>query len=274
VQCGPGNTVDDDGDGFINDGCPQVDATAEAGLECANATDDDIADADGVVNDGCLGAVALPAQKGTFRAALATHTTVTPAVVTDPNAGPPGSGGANLTFEGSTSLSGDTAIITAPTSGGPVPPQFKLEGQFYHVITTVPGTNITNAAAGKFIFCAGYVEDAGSNPPTVGGTLEGDLQILHWNPGAGNWDPPNLTPRYKSVDAVPYSDAVTNVVCAEVDHLSEFALVGSGPVGGLVSIVAGDSSAGVSTWLWASIAGAIALATAGGWIALGRRRLH
>jgi hypothetical protein len=195
-------------------------------------------------------------------------------VVTDPNAGPPGSGGANLTFEGSTSLSGDTAIISAPTSGGPVPPQFQLEGQFYHVITTILGTNVAGAAAGKFIFCAGYVE---TSTGYVGTTPEGMLQILHWNPGLTppDWDDKTLTPRYKSVDAVPYSDAGTNVVCAEVDHLSEFALVSPASVGGLVSIVAGDSSSGVSTWLWAaSMAGAIALATAGGWMVLERRRLH
>jgi hypothetical protein len=40
------NSVDDDGDGMINDGCPQVGATAESGLQCApgvegTRTDDD-----------------------------------------------------------------------------------------------------------------------------------------------------------------------------------------------------------------------------------------
>ncbi len=43
------NAVDDDKDGFINDGCPAVNA-AETGANCANATDDD---SDGAINDGC-----------------------------------------------------------------------------------------------------------------------------------------------------------------------------------------------------------------------------
>jgi hypothetical protein len=44
------NNVDDDGDGFVNDGCAQVGNTAESGPSCANNTDDDL---DGSVNDGC-----------------------------------------------------------------------------------------------------------------------------------------------------------------------------------------------------------------------------
>jgi hypothetical protein len=43
------NAVDDDGDGLVNDGCSTV-ANQESGDECANALDDD---EDGVVNDGC-----------------------------------------------------------------------------------------------------------------------------------------------------------------------------------------------------------------------------
>jgi len=46
--CGA-DTVDDDGDGAVNDGCPVV-GTAESGSQCSNATDDD---ADSSVNDGC-----------------------------------------------------------------------------------------------------------------------------------------------------------------------------------------------------------------------------
>ena len=49
------NATDDNGNGAINDGCPQVGATAETVLagQCDNATDDDAADADTKINDGC-----------------------------------------------------------------------------------------------------------------------------------------------------------------------------------------------------------------------------
>jgi acyl-homoserine lactone acylase PvdQ len=46
-QCA--NAADDDGDGFVNDGCLAV-GTAEVVVFCPNATDDDL---DGAVNDGC-----------------------------------------------------------------------------------------------------------------------------------------------------------------------------------------------------------------------------
>jgi hypothetical protein len=42
--------VDDDGDGYINDGCPPVPAAPEPFAACANALDDDF---DGAINDGC-----------------------------------------------------------------------------------------------------------------------------------------------------------------------------------------------------------------------------
>lgn len=45
-----GDSIDSDGNGFVNDGCPQVGATAESGAECSNSVDDD---GDGWVNDGC-----------------------------------------------------------------------------------------------------------------------------------------------------------------------------------------------------------------------------
>ncbi len=49
--CETGGKHDDDGDGKINDGCPQVGATAETGAECDNDVSDDLEDSD--VNDGC-----------------------------------------------------------------------------------------------------------------------------------------------------------------------------------------------------------------------------
>jgi hypothetical protein len=50
-QCG--DALDNDGNGLINDGCPQVGAIAESGPQCSNAIDDD---GDGWINDGCPGA--------------------------------------------------------------------------------------------------------------------------------------------------------------------------------------------------------------------------
>jgi Flp pilus assembly protein TadG len=47
AQCN--NSVDDDGDGNVNDGCPAK-GPAESGAQCDNAVDDD---GDGKVNDGC-----------------------------------------------------------------------------------------------------------------------------------------------------------------------------------------------------------------------------
>jgi hypothetical protein len=51
VPCETGNTADEDGDGFVNDGCPRVLAVAESGGECVNSTSDDPEDSS--VNDGC-----------------------------------------------------------------------------------------------------------------------------------------------------------------------------------------------------------------------------
>jgi hypothetical protein len=52
AQCAAADVVDDDGDGVINDGCPQVGALAESIFVggCTNALDDD---GDGFFNDGC-----------------------------------------------------------------------------------------------------------------------------------------------------------------------------------------------------------------------------
>lgn len=49
--CETGNAHDEDGDGRINDGCPQVFSIAESGADCENNTSDDPEDSD--VNDGC-----------------------------------------------------------------------------------------------------------------------------------------------------------------------------------------------------------------------------
>ncbi|MEO6776335.1 MAG: MopE-related protein [Kofleriaceae bacterium] len=48
-ETGCNNATDEDGDGFVNDGCVAHGA-AETGAECLNAVDDD---GDGYVNDGC-----------------------------------------------------------------------------------------------------------------------------------------------------------------------------------------------------------------------------
>ena len=49
-RCGAGDADDDDGDGRVNDGCPQEGADDESGDNCLDADDDD---GDGLVNDGC-----------------------------------------------------------------------------------------------------------------------------------------------------------------------------------------------------------------------------
>jgi hypothetical protein len=48
------NNTDNDGDLAVNDGCPQVGATAESGAQCTNSTNDDSLD-DSLINDGCPG---------------------------------------------------------------------------------------------------------------------------------------------------------------------------------------------------------------------------
>ncbi len=48
AQCA--NAVDDDNDGFVNDGCPAVGLPEVPVVQCADAVDDD---GDGAVNDGC-----------------------------------------------------------------------------------------------------------------------------------------------------------------------------------------------------------------------------
>ena len=47
-QCG--DDLDSDGNGLVNDGCPQVGLTPEAGEQCTNVVNDD---GDNFVNDGC-----------------------------------------------------------------------------------------------------------------------------------------------------------------------------------------------------------------------------
>lgn len=49
--CEAGNVIDEDGDGAINDGCPQVNSISESGADCNNDTSDDGEDT--AVNDGC-----------------------------------------------------------------------------------------------------------------------------------------------------------------------------------------------------------------------------
>ena len=44
------DTTDNDNDGFLNDGCPSFDGAGESGAQCTNTTDDD---GDGIPNDGC-----------------------------------------------------------------------------------------------------------------------------------------------------------------------------------------------------------------------------
>jgi hypothetical protein len=48
------DNVDDDGDGVVNDGCPEVGGASETGADCLNAVEDNDANGfDGAINDGC-----------------------------------------------------------------------------------------------------------------------------------------------------------------------------------------------------------------------------
>ena len=47
------DTLDQDDDSFVNDGCVQAGPNAESGADCSNSSDDDTADVDGLTNDGC-----------------------------------------------------------------------------------------------------------------------------------------------------------------------------------------------------------------------------
>ncbi len=51
LPCENGNTNDEDRDGKVNDGCPQINALAESGAQCDNDVSDDPEDS--TVNDGC-----------------------------------------------------------------------------------------------------------------------------------------------------------------------------------------------------------------------------
>ena len=54
AQCD--NNVDDDGDGYVNEGCPQAGQKSEQGAQCLNNTNDDLNNGvpdDNLVNDGC-----------------------------------------------------------------------------------------------------------------------------------------------------------------------------------------------------------------------------
>ena len=66
--CAAGDTVDDDSDGFVNDGCA-ADGPPETGGQCAYAVNDD---ADTLVNDGCPAVQAGDADGDGFSQALET----------------------------------------------------------------------------------------------------------------------------------------------------------------------------------------------------------
>jgi len=54
LPCESGNNIDEDGDGFVNDGCPQIGSLAETGEQCLNDVDDyDEGDFGEDINDGC-----------------------------------------------------------------------------------------------------------------------------------------------------------------------------------------------------------------------------
>jgi hypothetical protein len=94
-QCGA-DTVDDDTDGLVNDGCPintGNSSGAESGAQCRNANDDD---GDGAVNDGC------PINSAQPRSWVPDYTVA------------PGNSGASGTF------SGISAMEATPNIGGSI----------------------------------------------------------------------------------------------------------------------------------------------------------
>jgi Ca2+-binding RTX toxin-like protein len=71
-DCAASDAVDDDSDGFVNDGCP-VSGAAETGADCADAADDD---SDTFVNDGCPAKTNNPLDLNLTEAALQNFDTI------------------------------------------------------------------------------------------------------------------------------------------------------------------------------------------------------
>jgi hypothetical protein len=47
------NSLDEDADGVVNDGCPQINSISEVGPQCGNNTSDEVTLEDTAINDGC-----------------------------------------------------------------------------------------------------------------------------------------------------------------------------------------------------------------------------
>jgi hypothetical protein len=153
--------VDDDADGKINDGCPQDGATAEVGLQCANGTNDDLAD-DSLVNDGCPALISATKDLG--------------------NKGD----GVNISGVASNTIGGDAAgegnVITANNangvkiSGGVAASGNHMEGNF--IGTTGSGASIPPPGSTKSFY--GVLID-GAPGNVIGGTTGGAGNIVSAN---------------------------------------------------------------------------------------------
>jgi hypothetical protein len=169
---------------------------------------------------------------------------------------------------------GGTAIISDSSAAGTLPDQFRLLGQYFHVMTT-PALSYKVPIE----VCASYTEDPPPPPGYVAGVPEGELEIYHYEAAYGGFQ-----------NRTDFVDAPNNIVCAKVDNLSEFALVAPitspsptprpspGPVGGIAEYpqlepeaATGGGSSGPNNVALAGAAGGAALVlAAGGWYA--RRR--
>jgi hypothetical protein len=189
-------------------------------------------------------------KPNTYVASLAEHTDASHLTVTV------NSGGRTIdvTFDQVTG-EGETAVISDSSAEGPLPGQFRLLGQYFHVMTNATGW-------GQIEVCASYEDDPNPVP-----------DIFHYDADKREF--------VLITDSNP-----DHKVCGHVTKLSEFALVvpSAGPVGGIGELpdTAGASGqeAGVppdnSNWSAGgdmALAGglaAAAIAIVGGWYA--RRR--
>jgi hypothetical protein len=173
------DAVDDDDDSYVNDGCPQVGATSEAGAQCANSTNEDAGD-DGIVNDGCPArgegmvlslhsseAVLITGSGATGNRVLGNYIGTN----TDGTAAAANSTGVTITNGAqSNTIGGDTAgernVISGNNSGASTGVDISASGN------TVKGNYIGTNAAGDAPVGNGWGVRvrAGAQNTTIGGT--------------------------------------------------------------------------------------------------------
>jgi titin len=170
-----GNT-DNDGDGLVNDGCPQAGGTSEAGAQCSNTTNDDSPD-DALVNDGCP---AVQVATGNHLEGNYVGTTSDGLNIPPPPASKSLYGilidGAPGNFIGGTA-SGAGNLVSANLVGiqvqGSGATGTQLQGN--HVGTNAPGDGDRGNLS------SGIVIANGSSNNTIGGTVAGARNVVSGN---------------------------------------------------------------------------------------------